>query len=179
MKVITPIFRLSFPVLFVPKPFGNDPTKPNKFSIQMLFDSAADLAEMKKIASKCAVSKWGQNIPALAPLFKETDDGIVKVNASNTERYRPYVIEQIDGSNVTIEDESRVYGGCYCRASLTPWANDHQMNKGILFNLNGIMKVSDGEPFVPMPNPDDDFRPEGSQDASNYQPPGGDGKNIF
>ncbi len=168
-KVVTPIFRVSFPAVF--KPEGMDGSEP-KYGVTMLFDSEADLTELKQIARAAVKEKWGDKPPAnMRTPFRDGAEkpdldgyaGCVFVAARS--KRRPGVVDE----NVQpIIDESQFYAGCYARASVTAYTYDKSGNKGVSFSLVNVQKIKDGEPFSSTSNPEDDFGPasESSVDES-------------
>ena len=63
-----------------------------------------------------------------------------------------------------ITEASELYSGCYGRAIVNFYVYDTNGNKGVSAGLNGIMKLSDGEPLsggvVTDSDWDDDFEDE-------------------
>ena len=55
-----------------------------------------------------------------------------------------------------LTDQSKIYGGCYARASVTAYAFENE-TKGVALALNNVMKTRDGEPFGSRTNAADDF----------------------
>ena len=65
-----------------------------------------------------------------------------------------------------ITDEADLYAGCYGRAIINAYVYDTSGNKGLTFGLNGIMKLSDGEPLSGAVTRPEDFDDDW-QDAEN------------
>lgn len=158
-KVKTPKFRVSFPQVFEPKSFNNGEPK---FSVAMLFDSQADLTEMKRILKEAAHEKWGTKLPSsLRNAFRDGvekkelqgyGEGITFATASS--KQKPGLVDQ---AVKPIMDRGEFYAGCYARATVTAFAYDQQGNKGVSFGLHNIQKVEDGERFDGRTNAEDDF----------------------
>lgn len=152
-KVITPMFRVSFPQVFKPKAFESQEPK---YSIVMLFDKKADLKALRLAAENAATEKWGDktkwpktlrlpfkdgNEKAQLPGYEDT----IVVSASSQAKYRPGVVDQAR-SPIT-EEDGTFYAGCYARAQLLAFAYDMAGNKGVSFALQNVQKMKDGEPF--------------------------------
>jgi len=152
-QIYTPVFRLSFPQLWVAKSYQK---KPPKFSATLLFSKDTDLSRLKAAAKAAAIEKFGVNLP---PNIKSPfRDGAEK---ANLEGYGPEVIFfsatsgedrpplVVDSQGNKVMDRSAFYAGCYCDAIVSPWCYDHGEtgNKGVGFNLLAIRKVKDGPSF--------------------------------
>lgn len=174
-KVMTPMFRVSFPQVFKPKAFGNQEPK---YSLTMLFDKeSADLSDLKKAAIACAKEKWGEKDKwpkKLQMPFSDGDEkadlegyaGMIVVRA--TAKQKPGLVDKdLD----PIIDESIFYAGCYARATLSVFAYDVQGNKGVSFGLQNIQKLKDGEAFSGRKDATKEFDAfkDDSDDSSNYE----------
>jgi hypothetical protein len=152
-KLVTPIFRVSFPKLFKAESFQGAPPK---YSVVMLFDpETADLVNMKKAAEAAAQDKWGAKRPGnLWSPFREGDKdrpdtpgytGMIYVTASTKEDVgRPAIVDQ---KKNPITDASGMYAGCYAKAIVNAFAFDIPAKRGVSFGLNAIQFVRDGEAF--------------------------------
>lgn len=69
------------------------------------------------------------------------DSWVITCSSNN----KPVVVGP-DKSPIT--EPSEVYSGCYGRAILNFYVYDTAGNKGVSAGLNGIMKLSDGEPLM-------------------------------
>ena len=161
-RVMTPIFRVSFPNVFQPK--LNELSGKTEYSLVMLFDKKADLKEMKALAAGVAREKWGDKIPAgIRNPFRDGDvekegregyKGVFFVNTKSNQK--PGVVDE----NVQpIIEQEQFYPGCYARATVTAYAYDNKGNRGVAFGLGNIQKVKDGEPFSGRSRAEDDFAP--------------------
>ncbi len=161
-KMRTPTFRVSFPALYEPKDF-EDGKKP-KYGVVMLFDSDADLAEMRAEARKAAIAMfgpkedWPENFkwPFRNGDKKKDQEGYAGktfVRAS-TDR-RPGVLDK-DKTPSTAEDNA-LYAGCYARATVVCAAFDAGGGKGVTFYLNNIIKIKDGKEFSGRASAEEDF----------------------
>lgn len=163
-KVLTPEFRVSFPVLFKPRSIeeGGRP----KFSVVMLFAKGADLSSLKAAAHAACVGAWGKDEKKwpsnLRKPFRDQGEkesegyvpGAIFVSASSIQQ--PGVV----GSNVEpITDESEVYAGCYGRATVNAYTYSVKGNSGVTFGLINFQKTRDGESLTMRSRPSEDFNP--------------------
>src|SRR4051812_19269134 len=158
-KVRTPIFRVSFPQVFEPKAFNDGEPK---YSVVMLFDSKADLREMKACLQEAAKEKWGTKMPSgLRSAFRDGKEkealqgygeGVTFCSASS--KQRPGLVDQ---AVQPIIDRGEFYAGCYARATVTAFAYDQKGNKGVSFGLHNLQKIRDGERFDGRTAAEDDF----------------------
>lgn len=158
-KIMTPIFRVAFPEVFQPRGFeGGEP----KFSVTMLFDSDADLSEMKKLAKAASGDKWSKKKTPknLKDPFRDGDDvewdgfaGTTFVRA--TSKFQPGIVGR-DASKALIRTED-FYAGCYARATVNAFAYDTAGNKGVAFGLQNLQFLKHGDPFTGRTNAEEDF----------------------
>jgi hypothetical protein len=173
-KILTPVFRLSFPELYEKGTFEGDDTG---WGCDLIFDN--DDIDFS------AKERWGDVPKRFKDPIRDGSDrdyegfgeGTSFCTARN-KRERP-ILKNKDGK-ITIDDTGEFYGGCYCRASISAWAYDHPKGgKGVAFNLHQVKKIEDGERFSQgIDNAgddfgdggDDDFEDTGSDDfGDNYQ----------
>ena len=156
-KVITPVFRVSFPQVFEPKAFGGgDP----KFSVVMLFDKKADLTKIKALIKKAALAKWPEELPKTFVNPRKNGDkkeyngyaGMIYATASSL--YAPGVIDE---QKEPIINPKEFYAGCYAIASVNAFAYDKLGKRGVSFGLQNLMKINDGEPLGGGSTPEQDF----------------------
>lgn len=173
---VTPRFRVSFPHVFEPHS-GFENQEP-KYSITMLFDSKADLKDLKRAVKNATIEKWGideKKWPKnLRSPFRDGDEksdlqgyeGMIFVSASS--KQRPSVVDQ-KKEKINKEDET-FYAGCYARASLIAFAYDAMGNKGISFGLQNVQKLADGEQFSGRKKAEDEFEEveDESDSKENY-----------
>lgn len=186
-SLVTPIFRVSFPSVFTPKPNLNPQKKP-KFEITMLFRTTAtpelpslangpehlrlvDLNPLKLLVRAAIEKKWGVDqtkwpkglwIPLRAGTEKDYsgyDAGVTFASAKSDRR--PGLVDH--AVNPIIEP-SEFYAGCYARAKIDVYAFEAKdpatgavLNRGVSFGLINIQKWCDGEPFSSATKPQDDF----------------------
>lgn len=174
-RVKTPTFRVSFPAIFKPVSFENQPAK---YSVEMLFDKKTDLTELKRAVLKAATDKWGDKTKWPKNLKLPFKDGNEK---SDLQGYADHTVIRASSKNrpglvnqklepITEEDGS-FYAGCYARASVTPFAYDKAGNRGVSFGLQNVQKVKDGEPFSGRKRAEDDFEEieMGGDNETSYQ----------
>jgi len=174
-KVITPIFRVSFPQVFTPKQFGDQ--KP-KYSLTMLFDKKTDIKTIKQAAFNAALEQFGskERFPKnMKWPWRDGDQkedvagyaGHIFISASAKESSQPGLV---DKDRQPILNERDFYAGCYARAELIAFYYDQQGNKGVSFSLQNIQKWKDGEAFSGRKNAEDVFDDleDDSDDESNY-----------
>lgn len=177
-KIVTPLFRLSFPSLWEPTAAKGSDKK--KYSLTMLFPKNADLSTLRKLAVDAITAaswggadrkKWPANLRNFDLRTHIADAGrtgwpfrngdnqdydgyqdMVSVVASN-EHQKPAIVGR---DRNPIVDQADVYPGCYGHAVITAYAWDHPTGgKGVSFSLLAFMKVKDGEPFTRRYDPDD------------------------
>lgn len=166
---VTPVGRLSFPVLDQPKPIGKNP-KPGdtpKWQATILFDKAAqqtqDFKDLEAAVEKAISEKWGANRPrkVKSPLLT-IDDLKNTVPAGYTEDHvfirlasaNPIglVIRQPDGTLKRVDNPAEIkrefYAGCDVKVSVNVYAWKHDEGGcGVSFGLANVMKVGENEPF--------------------------------
>lgn len=149
-SIVTPEFRACFPALFEPKKFEG--SEKETYSVMMVFPKSADLSELKAAIKQAAVDKWGAGkIPQ--GLRNPIRDGAEKVEEWGeafrdcyfiraSSQYQPTVI---DRRKKEILDPNAVYGGCYGRAVIAPYAYDQMGNKGVAVGLDVFQFLRHGE----------------------------------
>ena len=156
-NVMTPNFRASYPKLF--KAEVNKLSGKQEYSVVALFKKGEDLSALKKAAEACIIeklgadkSKWPKNLRS--PFRDQADkmkdgempegheEGAIFMNLKTQQK--PGVVDQ----NVQpMLDESELYAGCVCRATVRPYYYDQAGNRGVAFGLQNVQKVADGEPL--------------------------------
>lgn len=149
--VVTPVGRLVFDRnLF-------DPNDKGKRTASAIFEKSEDLSAVMAICKEEATKKWGNKIPKSLkmPVKEEKDED--KLEA------RPYLenmlimnsqtifeISIIDVANNALTSED-IKAGDYVRLAVSAFPYDKDGNKGIGLNVNGVLKVKDGEAFYNKP----------------------------
>jgi hypothetical protein len=151
-SVITPIFRVSFPYIFTK---AKNESGDEYWAVTMIFDSDADLSEMRRIAKAAAIAKFPDGGKLKSPFRQGTEDefDLVKrpeyrdkiVVAAKSFNQQPGLV---DANLQKIINPGEFYAGCYAVAEVNAYAFDKKGNRGISFGLNNLMKHSDGEPLI-------------------------------
>lgn len=168
-QVITNKVRLSYANIWEPKSVnGSDP----KYSCSLLIpkedgetvNCIKQAIQAAYEAGKNILAGSGKTAPALklikTPLRdgdeERPDDesykGMYFINA--TSKNAPQIV---DRALETITDHTKVYSGCYVRASITMYAFSVSGNRGIACGLNNLQKVSDGESLMGRTSAASDF----------------------
>jgi hypothetical protein len=178
-KVLTtPVFRVSFPNVFIPGSFDNGPPK---YGVTMLF-TPADFTDAEKKLWKdilaalddASMAKFKKHWKDLGDNFKKGlrkgeekegldgyGPGVVFANA--TSKMKPGLV---DRDKNPILNQEQFYPGCYARATITVFAFDNK-GKGVSFGLNNLQKVRDGESFSARVDAAEDFGDDLEPDASS------------
>jgi len=168
IKLMTPVFRVSFPQLFEAKAYGDSEAK---FSVSAIIrkDAAGKdkqfLQAMHQAAEKMAIAKFGEaNFRKMRKLnqfkwpFRDGEEkdmdgyGPDVIFLSLSTKMAPGVI----GRNKEPLSEKDLYAGCYARATVSPYTFDNK-SKGVAFGLNNVQKVGEGEAFTQRTTADEDF----------------------
>lgn len=157
----TPVFRVSFPELFVPSAMEEGGPKkygcsavwtPSKFSDKekVLWKAIKKALNDESLARfKLAFADLPANYKKGLRKGNERADmegyGEGTVFANLTTKMRPGVVA-LDKSKIGPEEgnEEEMYPGCYCRATVTVYSYDNK-GKGVALGLMNIQKVKDGE----------------------------------
>ena len=163
VDMTTGIGTLSFPHLFESTKTKNDKGE-DVYDLQFLLPKSdresvrALMAAIKKVGE----AKWGANWKKVRNPLRDgdkekdeiTDDGKTK-GEKYPERLGCYFINARSSRPVSVVDRSRtpllsadaVYGGCKVKINISLYPYAKQGNQGIGVGLNGVQKISDGEPF--------------------------------
>lgn len=164
-KVITGMVRMSYVTVFTPRAM-EEGQKP-KYSLCLLIPKE-DKGTLQKInaaietAKKAGVELWGGKLPK--DLKMPLRDGDAE-RAEQPEYVGHYFLNAVsrkkpgivDGKLKEIVDQTKVYSGCYGKASIYFYAYDQAENKGIGSGLLNLQKVADGEPLTVRSRAEDDF----------------------
>lgn len=184
--LITPECRLSFPVLFEPKPYFD---KGDEFQCTLLFPPETDFRPFFAAMKAAMIEKWDKviKIPASENPIKDAsekeyagyDEGwhFLAMHGTN----RPAIVDQ---TRTPITDPERCYPGLWVRAHINAFAWTYKSKKGVSFGLNAIQIVRDadrldgrvatGEVFEPLAMSDDE---QVIYDSENYDSE--DDSNMF
>jgi len=159
----SPVGRVSYQHVFQPQANTEDPSKPKKYSLVLIFDpenmNDADKAaweKMKEAANIALSAKFKKRTNEMKNPFR---DGNVKegkpeyedkifVTFSTQENADPDMNPKVVGPNNKriFQESGDFYNGCYARVTYNASAFDHTAgNKGVAFYLNNVQKVRDGE----------------------------------
>lgn len=160
-QITTGRVRLSYCNLFTPR--ASQDGGQEKYSVTLIIPKK-DAMTLKKIEAAVNAAKAaylgknsGKKLPANLKNTLHDGDGerptggeygpeckgawVITCSSNN----KPVIVGP-DKSPIT--DPAEVYSGCYGRAVLNFYVYDRSGNKGISAGLNGIMKLSDGEPLM-------------------------------
>lgn len=169
--VITPIVRLSFPQLFIPKSFQDDPNKPKTFRCDLLANSKEVWKEeykgkktqtisLTRAIQNCKIDQWGKdesNWPNFQyASIKNGDErttqegkiydgyeGTFFVSPSTGENYPPKIVL----ANGKDANEKDLYGGCFVRAQILCRPYQTPLLAGVSLRLLSVIKVKEGPKF--------------------------------
>ena len=152
--------RMNFCRVFEPEAFnGGEP----KYSVILSFDQD-DTALVKKIqdainecVEKAKTTMYGGKLPKNFKIVELKDGdtdyeadgfaGMFTLKASSA--YKPEVVKKAKVMGkpqlVPITDEEEFYSGCYGYASVSFFAYDNGVSKGVTCGLNSVLKSRDGE----------------------------------
>lgn len=165
-NVITPEFRVSYPHLFTPQQPMKGSTGDPKYSVVMLFAKGADLSKLKAAAEAAVAEKWGSDKSkwpkGLRSPFRDQGEkesegyeaGAVFITATSKEK--PGIV---DDKVQPVIDPSRIYAGCYARASVRAFAYDNAGNRGVAFGLQNVQFLRDGDSLSGRAKAEEEFEP--------------------
>jgi hypothetical protein len=168
IKFTTPVFRLSFPHLFVPQQPKSGSKGEPKYGLSAVWTPAKftenEKALWKKILaaldaeSKSRFKKPWKDLPANVKRGLRDGDEKSEMEgygegtkfASVTSRMKPGVIDinkGEDGKFLPIGpehgNEELIYPGCFCRATVTVYSYDNE-GKGVALGLMNVQRIKDG-----------------------------------
>ena len=147
--IITPVFTLCFPTLFVPEASGNDPTP--YYTFTAVFEPDSDLTEMRRLAQASVKASFPKGLPpGFRNPFQLGDRKYEKwgdifrgrIYVRMKTKFKPGVC---DAQRIAIDNPEMVYGGQKARAAVSVYAYDNQGNRGVAFNFSAVQIVADGE----------------------------------
>lgn len=175
--------RLSFPALFTPKENeGDNGTITKKFGASFIFPRTGDEHENLKFAKQavdhCVKTGLKGRDPgpdrkclrsgASKPDLDGYGDDVAFISASSKDR--PQVVDR--ACNPLVEEDGKVYGGCYVNATVRLWAQDNKFGKRVNAQLKAVQFDSDGDPFgAPKVNVEDEFSDTREQASSKASTP--------
>lgn len=184
LKLITPIFRVSYPWVFKPAPpMKNqpvDPNKPAKYSVCAVWTPGEFTPAEKELwskiqqqANKVCMEVWKKGYRELPAHFKKPfrdgaeregkgGFGAGKIFASLSSHMKPQIVGP-DG-RTPILDLNEFYPGCYARASVSFFTFQNNPNSGLSIGLSNLKKVREGERLDSRTSADTDFADLGEAD---------------
>ena len=173
-KFITPVFRISFPKLFVASKMDADDDGPPKFSCSAIWNPekfttsekalwSAIFAEMKARSLEVCKKEWKSLASDKRGIRNGSEkDGMEGYGegtrfANLTSKNRPGVIDK-DKNEISSDEGNmdEIYPGCYCRATVNVYAYNNK-SKGVALGLRNIQKVKDGPRLDNRTDADEDF----------------------
>lgn len=154
IKVVLPPCRMSFPWLFKPQDTDGGP----RYQLNMLFPPKTDFKKFEDALYECMEEEFGKD-PKKWPKGRN-DRGPDQVIRDATEKdYEGYnegwhfvkaaskdPVGIVDARRDSVTNEREVYGGRWCRASVTVVAYDNK-SKGVGVYLNSIQLLDHDEQF--------------------------------
>jgi hypothetical protein len=168
-KIVTPVFRVSFPKVFEAESFNGGAAK---FSVAAVWDvSKFNDAEKKQWASMIALcdevslERFKKKMADLPANFKQAiRDGAEKADLAGygagkkfsnlSSKMRPGLIDK-SGQPIISPDD--FYPGCFARATITAYSYDQGGGKGVAMGLQNIQKIGDGERLDSRTDANEDF----------------------
>lgn len=148
--------RLSFPDLFVPRRYMDDPTKPLKYKAHFLVPHGSPQEkEIKTAINTVNKEQWGDRkklYPVNASLcFRNGNDTEYDgyenhgyLVASN--EYRPAIFDQY--KKPLDDNDGTIYAGCYVHAVVRVWAQTGHGARKVNAELRGVMYHREGVAFA-------------------------------
>lgn len=157
MKIILKDVRLSFPDLFVPKPFSEG--DPPRFSATFLIPKGSpQFKEIEKKILATLEEKWPNKGQAILNQIKTNAnkccwqdgdlkdydgyEGMMSLSAHN--KVRPTVLNR--DKSPLVEADGKPYAGCYVDAIVELFGYDNT-GKGLGASVTGVRFVRDGDAF--------------------------------
>ena len=145
--------RVNFPHLFK-KPVING--EEGKCGAQLMLDPETNAGAIKEI--KTAITEIlkernkGKKIPGSKLCLQKGEErgrdeyeGLMVLSA-NAKGF-PVVISGDGKTKIESEEDSNIYGGCYCNAKVRLWFQDNKYGKRVNCELVAIQFAKDGEPL--------------------------------
>ncbi len=177
VKVVTPVFRVSFPSVFTPSSMTNEDGSAGKpkYGVTAIWTptkfSAKDKARWKQLMSelnRISLEAFKKNWKDLPANFKKgvrngnEKDGMAGYGAGTafanlTSNLKPQ-IALLNGGLVGPEqgNQDMIYPGCYMRATVNAYSYDNR-GKGVALGLNNLQFIKDGERLDSRTDAADDF----------------------
>jgi hypothetical protein len=160
--VYTPIGKLCYPALFVPKAPMNGGVGDPRYSLILVFDkeglNSVAYKELRAQVQEAAAEKWGAKAQDGAfmrslrlPFRDSSEKGHLEgfdygpVYISPWTKRKPGIVD-LNGSEILVPDD--VFAGQLGRATVRPFAYEQQGNKGVAFGLEHVQIVKADEPRI-------------------------------
>lgn len=166
-EVTTPTFRGSYVNVF--KPMFNKLSNKQEYSVEALFPIDADLTVLKNAATAAMIKAFGEDKSKWPKLtrnpFRDQSEKMKegKLPDGCTEgavfmRFKSEKKPGVYDQNVQeCIDDSKIYSGCYLKASVNAFAYNKAGNCGVSFSLNHVQLQKEGEPFSGRPSAETAF----------------------
>lgn len=171
----TPKVILSYPYFFKPQAPQNEGEKAKYGATYVFTPEAQATPEYKALKAeviRVARAKWGSEADDLIragklkmPFLSDDSQGYPagSVFIRPRSEKRPGVvgteIDPLTGKLAYIEDESQIYAGVIGYATVSCYAYEKKMNKGVTFGLGNFQKIADGERLDGRSAATEDFQP--------------------
>ena len=170
MTFRTPLGRLSFPWLIAAQP-PMEEGGTAAYSTTLILPKDADLTELNRMIEKVIKEKWAKRPSKLTLPIRDGAEkahiggyGPDVVFLSAKTQHKPIIV----GPDKAAIDPEAAYAGCYVKLSVTPFAYDKGVNRGVALALNAVQFVKDGEPFASSIDVDSEFDDETSDSGSSW-----------
>ncbi len=152
-NIRTGLARLSFPVLYEDQrrkckllPGQTEA----KFSATFVFPPGANLTLLQGAATTAATEKWPDAAKRqLRSPFRKQDEKLQFEGYQEGGLFITCAGERaplvVDQKGAIIANERDVYPGCWVLGIIRPFAYDQQVNKGVSFGLQGVIKIADDQ----------------------------------
>lgn len=157
-NIITPKSRMSFPELITPSFDMGKTEGKKKYRLTIMIPKGCDITLLKEDAARAVNDFYGEKVPnnLKSPFLKGEnlngegcEEGVIVIRATSTSK--PGLV---DAKGVNIDDESEIYGGRWCVASLKAYVYEIKdpktgsvMNRGVSFGLHNVQALDHDTPF--------------------------------
>ncbi|MFL9499189.1 ssDNA-binding protein [Rhodopseudomonas palustris] len=179
VRLYTPVFRLSFPNLFVPKASEDYPDAEPKYGLSAIWTPSEFTDREKKLwrailaeLDTVALAAFGRHWKELPDNIKRgLRDGAGKDSpgygpgtrfANITTKFAPGVVDKDGETDISKEDGNThlIYPGCYCRATVNVYSfglKKGSKGRGVALGLFSVQKIKDGQRLDNRRSAADDF----------------------
>lgn len=164
VDITTGVGTLSFPRVFKATAGKKDDGSPS-YDIQIIIPKTQkdDLRAILRAIKEVGEDKWGDKWRGVKSPLRDGDkekDDITEDGSTKGEKYPErlgcYFLNARSGKPVAvvgrdrspIDEPSDLYGGCKGKIAVNFYAYSSNGNHGIAAGLNGVQKISDGEPLA-------------------------------